>query len=100
MPLAELHGKISLEARRSEDVLTGAAFGLLTLLPPETSLVPWLRLACREDGASLDLPPIVAAQATFWPSFEAADGGRCEPDVLLTLSTSDGDRVTSGKSGG
>ena len=42
MPLAELHGKLPGEVRRSEDGLTGSVFNLLTLLPGERGLLPWL----------------------------------------------------------
>jgi hypothetical protein len=87
MPLAEIHRKVGRDYRQAEDTLTGSAFGILTLLPPERALIPWFERAVRMDGAPLDLPRGVHRHdARFWPSL--GQGGACQPDVLFSFSGS------------
>lgn len=85
MPLAELHGKLPGPVRRSEDALTGAVFNLLTLLPPEGCVLPWLNLARNLDGAGVGLPEAGAVDAAFWPVWKDGSGRDCEPDVVLSV---------------
>jgi len=89
MPLAELHGKLPGPVRRSEDALTGAAFNLLTLLPPEGVLLPWLNLAQDSDGVGVGLPAVGRVEAAFWPLWKDGSGRDCEPDVVLSIQTED-----------
>jgi hypothetical protein len=86
MPIAELHQKVPKEVRASEDTLTSGAFGLLTVLPAERCLAPWLRRARRLDGTQLEVPePVEYTEATFWPWIGGEGTGGCEPDALLAL---------------
>lgn len=89
MPLAELHGKVPGPVRRSEDALTGAAFNLLTLLPPEGGLLPWLNLAQDSDGVGVGLPAVGRVESAFWPLWKDGSGRDCEPDVVLSIQTED-----------
>ena len=89
MMLAELGGKVSTAVRQSEDILTSYAFGVIEVLDPAVLLLPWLHRARRLDGSALDLVSAVSAAQICWPTLELGGAG-VEPDVLLTLTGSDG----------
>lgn len=92
MPLAEIHRMAPKAVRESEDFLTSGAFGLMTLLPPELCLVPWLRYACRYDKTALVIPgPVEVVEAAFWPTLDQDPTVACTPDLLLACQTPDGD---------
>ena len=91
MPVAELAGHAPKGTPRSEDALTGAAFGLLTLLEPEVALVPRLREGRRVDGTRLAVGPVVRCDALFWPRLGTRGVDEAEPDVVLTLVQRGGD---------
>lgn len=84
MLIAEIHGKTG-----EEDELTGGAFGLMTILPSELLLVPWLRAARNLRGDTIALPDSLEdLEVEFWPNVPTK-ASRCEPDVVLTYKTGD-----------
>jgi hypothetical protein len=79
---ALIHGKVSSQIRRHEDILTSNVFGLLSYLDWHEGLGPWLSLACRIDNETI--PPIQPAiNFEFWPSLRLSENSICEPDVLI-----------------
>ncbi len=86
MPIAELRGKLSRDVCRREDTLTGGVFDLLTVLP-SGCLCGWLAKARRADGRWLTLATEAIVDGDFWPDLEERGGGTCQPDALVTLTS-------------
>lgn len=116
---ALLHGKLSREQENMEDVLTSCVFGILSYLPPEKGLLPFLRKTQTLDGqpcATFDIGEVAHVDYHFWPPLrESGQDGEaefdchpCEPDLLLKIHRADGSRLNvlieaklwSGKSSG
>lgn len=98
---ALLRGKLSREQDNLEDILTSNVFGLLSYLPPEKGLVPFLKCARFSDdtdwfggSATKCLSEIVQARYCFWPWLgEMSDDYGCEPDVVIRAVTRNGERL-------
>jgi hypothetical protein len=90
---ALLRGKLSREQENMEDILTSGVFGLLSYLPPESALMPLLRLARFGDGTEevvFDSPDLSIAETEFWPTYATDLAGPTEPDVLIRARESNG----------
>lgn len=79
MLIAELHGKLPLDAMRSEDVLTSNVFGIMKNCDRNIFLKPWL----ESIGIKIGSNDIEQANFSFWPSFE----GGTEPDVVIEMAS-------------
>jgi hypothetical protein len=88
---AELHRKVNgLEG--AEDVLTSNVFGVFSYLPHEAGLIPFLKRGLNLCGENPDfLDNIADVEYIFWPK---TTGFKREPDLLLILTTAEGDYVT------
>ncbi len=111
---ALLHGKLSREQERMEDLLTSAVFGRLKYLPPEVGLFRFLEKA---EATDCSMPPLAnlcseyagaTVEYEFWPAWtDNDDCSPCEPDLLLRINGHGGQRAIiaieakfkSGKSG-
>jgi hypothetical protein len=97
MLLAQLHGKLGREQENLEDILTSNTFGVFSYLEPTEALLPLLMAA--EGERAVELQQLLGAasgwQATyeFWPWLEQPNCKGCEPDVLVRLDASTGERV-------
>jgi hypothetical protein len=83
---AFLKGKLSREQENLEDLLTSSVFGLLAYLPPESGLLPLLRLAMYEDGTAVPLlqaSGVTVTSMEFWPTYQTDGVGPTEPDVIV-----------------
>ena len=88
---AQLKGKLAIDGEGLEDLLTSNVFGALKYVPADAGLLPFLS---RSVGESADdfhrlLKDVRDVDFDFWPRME--DG--CEPDVLLSLTTTSGRRA-------
>lgn len=85
---AQLHGKLSVEQERLEDLLTSNVFGSIKYVPFEKGLIPLLRNVENEKGdfPLKDIGSIVDVKYEFWPQLSEDDCKRCEPDVLITIT--------------
>ena len=92
MTIAEIRGKISDSgtnlSERMEDLLTSDVFGYMRYLPPEKTLLPFLRTACSLHGNVFTIPDgITKIHYSFWPWLKLPGCKPCEPDAALGLET-------------
>lgn len=90
---ALIQGKLSSEQENSEDLLTSGVLGLLSYLPPDQGLLPFLSLSRFEDGATNSLFESSGLHVTgmnFWPLAFLEETGWTEPDVLIEVLNADG----------
>ncbi|MGF1628696.1 MAG: hypothetical protein ACFCUT_04445 [Kiloniellaceae bacterium] len=96
---ALLRGKLSRDQENMEDILTSCVFGMLSYLPPDVGLIPFLSASEPVCGTAPALEgPAAQVSYRFWPQLaeqrsaaaDSADCLPCEPDVLLELRKSDG----------
>lgn len=95
MTIAEIHGKISdtgtnLSERR-EDLLTADIIGCMRYLPAAKLLIPFLNTSYSYHGNPLSIPDhALKVHYLFWPSLRIKGCTPCEPDVLLSIETTEG----------
>jgi hypothetical protein len=84
-----------------EDILTSNVFGLLRYLPPAEGLFAFISNAQALDGTRplrFLLQPAYASTATveyeFWPFLKESGCFGCEPDLMLTITSSTGSLVS------
>jgi hypothetical protein len=101
---ALLYGKLSREQENMEDILTSCVFGILSYLPPEKGLLPFLKASEVGFGRPSTLQELgedLNVTYRFWPQLGeqgTIDGAEvrcrpCEPDVLLELTGTGGKPV-------
>jgi hypothetical protein len=84
---AQLHGKLSREEERLEDLLTSNVFGTFSYFPPQELLIPFLSQAENLQGERLALEDFAEAEIEFWPWMEEAGCNPAEPDVNIVFTT-------------
>ena len=95
MSIAEIHGKISDTgtnlSERMEDLLTADIVGCMRYLPAKKLLIPFLNTSHSHQGYSLSIPDhVLKVHYLFWPSIRIKGCTPCEPDVLLSIETTEG----------
>ena len=87
---AMLHGKLSPEEERLEDLLTSNIFGLLKYLPCELILLPFLSLSRNPLSSNAYLKDWLkdvscVEKWEFWKTLNFEGCYLCEPDLIIHL---------------
>jgi hypothetical protein len=95
---AFVHGKLSREQENIEDLVTSTVFGLLSYLPPQVGILPFLAVSQSIEGARplaflADPSNLVTVEYEFWPHWQESECIGCEPDVVLRLQSQDGQKL-------
>jgi hypothetical protein len=91
---AQLKRKLTRREEDMEDLLTSNVFGSLKYVLPQDGLSYVLTSAEDVNGNKIQLPQdIVKIQYDFWPQLREADCNPCEPDVLLRVNFSNGQKT-------
>jgi hypothetical protein len=92
---AQLEGKLTRREEEMEDLLTSNVFGSLKYVQPEEGLLPLLSSSEDIDGnAPIDFFQTISdARYKFWPKIKESGCNGCEPDVLITIRLSDGQKI-------
>ena len=92
---AVLNGKLSPKQQNMEDVLTSCVFGVFRYDESNQAIGRFLQAARGE--CATDLPfyglQIQSIDYDFWPNWDQEGFRSCEPDVVLTLDTVDGEKL-------
>ncbi len=92
---AQLHGKLTREQENLEDILTSNVFGSIKYVPFKKGLLPILRNTENDKGEySLnDFKDIKDVTYKFWNWIPKNNSEGCEPDVLITITHSSGNKT-------
>lgn len=92
---AQLKGKLTRAEENMEDLLTSNVFGSIKYVTPQEGLEPIL--ASSEDingDKPFDRLQIVSEpQYRFWPTLSEPGCNECEPDVLIEMKLSSGQKI-------
>jgi len=92
---AQLKGKFTREEEDLEDLLTSNVFGAIKYVTYREGLIPLLSEAERSDGKRplQGLSDISDVKYRFWPFLEEEGCNPCEPDVLISITQSNGKQI-------
>jgi hypothetical protein len=92
---AQLKGKLTREEEDLEDLLTSNVFGAIKYVHYIEGLMPLLSEAETGDGSKplQGLNVIYKPEYQFWPSLKEEDCNPCEPDVLISITQSNGKQI-------
>jgi hypothetical protein len=92
---AQLRGKLTRTEENMEDLLTSNVFGSIKYVPYEDGLLPLLANSQDENGDALTgiNQSVLNIHYDFWPRFRELGCEECEPDLLITIQYSNGQRV-------
>jgi hypothetical protein len=92
---AQLKGKFTREEEDLEDLLTSNVFGAIKYVTYKEGLIPLLSEAERLDGNKplQGLKDISKVEYQFWPFLEEEGCNPCEPDVLISITQSNGKQI-------
>jgi hypothetical protein len=92
---AQLRGKLTREEEDLEDLLTSNVFGAIKYVPYREGLIALVSEAERRDGSRplQGLSDISNVKYEFWPFLEEKNCNPCEPDVLISITQSNGKKI-------
>jgi len=92
---AVLNGKLSPKQENMEDVLTSCVFGVFQYDESNQGIDRFLQAARGERATDrpFDGLQIQSIGYDFWPNWDQDGCQSCEPDVVLTLDTVDGEEL-------
>lgn len=92
---AQLEGKLTRAEENMEDLLTSNVFGSIKYVAPEEGLGPILASSVDINGEKpFRMSQIMPEpQYKFWPTLREQGCNECEPDVLIAMELSTGQKI-------
>ena len=93
MFVAQIHNKLNRQEQHMEDLLTSNVFGIWRYVAPQLGLRQFLETARDLSGQALLFPSEISeVTLEFWPWIQEPSARGAEPDVLISLVCSNGQR--------